>query len=354
MSDVIKVGLIGAGANTFSKHVPGFRKQGDVEIVAVANRSYESSQRAADALNIPNPCRDWMEIVEDEEIDAVCIGTWPYMHATVTTAALDEGKHVLCEARMAMNSQEALEMLETSRDNPELTCQVVPAPHTLSVDKTVMKMISNDFLGELVNARILVGSGGFPDQSLPFHWRHNREFSGNNIMTMGIWYEAIMRWIGPANSVLANAQTVIKFRKDSDGTRQSISIPDHVDILCNMACGGVMNMAVTAVAGFAPSADVWLHGSKGTIRVQATDFTDPGAPNLSITAGRAGDIDMKVVEPLSEDVGYWRVEEEFINAIRGIEEVTRTSFSDGFRYMQWTDAVTESWQTGKTVSLLFP
>jgi len=45
--------------------------------------------------------------LEDESIDAVCIGTWPNMHRTLTLAALAKDKHVLCEARMATNAQEA-------------------------------------------------------------------------------------------------------------------------------------------------------------------------------------------------------------------------------------------------------
>jgi len=50
--------------------------------------------------------------------------------------------------------------------------------------------------------------------------------------------------------------------------------------------------------------------------------------------------------------GGWRVEEEFISAIRGLEPVTHTSFEDGVRYMEFTtDAVTLSAQSGQTVYL---
>jgi predicted dehydrogenase len=49
--------------------------------------------------------------------------------------------------------------------------------------------------------------------------------------------------------------------------------------------------------------------------------------------------------------GTWRVEEEFVNAIRGKEKVVLTSFEDGVRYMEFTEAVTRSAQTGQAVSL---
>ena len=47
----------------------------------------------------------------------------------------------------------------------------------------------------------------------------------------------------------------------------------------------------------------------------------------------------------------WRVEEEFVNAIRGREKVTHTGFEDGVRYMEFTDAVTKSAQTGQAVDV---
>ena len=110
-SQGIRIGLIGAGKNTRDRHIPGFQKVEGLEIAAVANRSRASSQAVADQFNISGVYDNWQELLEDPSIDAVCIGTWPYMHAPITIAALDAGKHVLCEARMAMNATEARAML---------------------------------------------------------------------------------------------------------------------------------------------------------------------------------------------------------------------------------------------------
>src|SRR3979490_2786306 len=128
----IRVGLIGAGGNTKAFHIPGLAKQHDVQIVAVANRTRESSQRVADEFAIAKVHDHWQALLEDAGIDAVCIGTWPYMHAPLTIAALEAGKHVLCEARMAMDHSEARAMLEASLRHPALTAQIVPAPPTLA------------------------------------------------------------------------------------------------------------------------------------------------------------------------------------------------------------------------------
>ena len=60
---------------------------------------------------------------------------------------------------------------------------------------------------------------------------------------------------------------------------------------------------------------------------------------------------MSEIEIPEEQQGGWRVEEEFVNAIRGVEEVTHTAFEDGVRYMEFTEAVTRSAQSGMKVEL---
>ena len=121
----IKVGVIGAGDNTRVRHIPGLQAIEGVEIVSVCNRSRESSQRVADAMGIPQVYDDWRALIASDEINAVMIGTWPYMHCEMTCAALEAGKHVMCEARMAMNAAEAHTMLRASQSHPDLVAQIV-------------------------------------------------------------------------------------------------------------------------------------------------------------------------------------------------------------------------------------
>ncbi len=344
----IRVGLIGAGGNTRLRHIPGLLAQDGVELAAVANRSIESGQRAADEFAIAQVAGDWMEIVEDESIDAVCIGTWPYMHAPITIAALEYGKHVLCEARMALNSAEAHEMLAASRQNPRSIAQIVPAPHTLAFDRTIIEMVGAGEIGELIaiDARITAGSD-FPNPNSPPHWRQDRDLSGNNVMSMGIWYEAVMRWLGPARNVFAIGQAVVPHRLDGEGRRMAMSIPDHIDVVGEMEQGGQMRFNVSTVVGHAPAeADISIFGTEGTLRLLQTK-SEP----MRLYAGRRGGDGLAAVEIPPEKQGDWRVEEEFINAIRGLEPVTHTDFHTAVKYMEWTDAVAHSVRSGMPVGL---
>ena len=127
-NDTVRVGLIGAGKNTRERHIPGFQSIEGIEIAAVANRSMQSGRQVADQFNIPQVYDNWQELLEDESLDAICIGTWPYMHRTLTLAALESGKHVLCEARMATNAAEAQDMLDASREGPSWWHRLCPRP----------------------------------------------------------------------------------------------------------------------------------------------------------------------------------------------------------------------------------
>ena len=137
-TDRIRVGIIGAGGIVGSTHIPGLRRMPGVEIVAVANRSLESSRRAAEEFDIPRAYADWEELIAADGIDAVLIGTWPYMHKDITLAALDSGRHVLCQARMANNAAEAREMLAASHRHPDLVCMLVPSSSGYSIDRAML------------------------------------------------------------------------------------------------------------------------------------------------------------------------------------------------------------------------
>ena len=341
----ISVGIIGAGANTRLLHIPNLQAIKGVEVVAVANRTLQSSRKVAKKFGIPEALDNWEDIIFNDSIDAVCIGTWPYMHAPLTIGALESGKHVLCEARMALNSSEAAEMLDVSRMNPNLIAQIVPAPLSNKFDPTIIQMIGDDFIGDLIAVDARITTGTFPQPDTPLHWRQDRNLSGNNIMNMGIWYEIVMRWLGPATSVQALGKTVVKHRRDDTGKRRACAIPDHLEILSAMAQGGLFRLSVSAVTGHLPLTDIHISGTRGTLRL-----TDSGG-ELELFGGASGAKQLKLIRIPKNKQDVWRVEEEFINAIRGKEVVSRTDLSTGVQYMQWTDAVSTALRTGEKVKL---
>ncbi len=340
--EVVRVGLIGAGANVQDVQIPGFRRQAGVEILAVANRSLASSQRVADEFGIPRAYAHWGELLDDGDVDAVLIGTWPYMHRTLTLEALAHGKHVLCQARMANDAAEAREMLDASLRHPDLICQLVPTSTSYVIDNVLKRLIGEGFLGELLSVEVQRVGGSFPDYEGELDWRRDAEFSGYNALNLGSTYESLMRWVGRGTRVMAMAKTHVAFRRDAFGQPKSVHIPDHYGILYELPNGAQVHMRMSETTGLAAGSQTWLHGSEGTIHVDARQ---------RILAGRRGDSALTEVPNPPEGRASNRVEEEFVNAIRGVEEVTQLPFESGVHYMEWTEAVQRSAKTGEAVHL---
>ncbi len=332
MNDRLRIGIVGAGANTRGKHIPLLQQIPGVEIVQVCNRSEESSRRAADEFGIPGIAPRWEDLVANPDLDAVVIGTWPYLHAPITLAALAAGKHVLCEARMAMNAAEARRMLDASHARPELVAMVVPSPFTLPWDKTIRRLLREEAVGTLLHVDVFANSGAFFQPDRPITWRDDRTLSGLNTQMLGIYYEAMVRWTGHVRlPVQASARIHANTRRDAEGTPHPVHIPDHLDVLGEFESGATLHMRCSQITGACPTPnDFVLYGSKATLRLNLSQrelqLIRPDGRNESVSIP-------------GEERGEWRVEQEFINAIRGLEPVTHTPFSEGLRYMEFTEAV---------------
>ena len=340
--ELIRVGIIGAGGIVSSVHVPGLKRQANVELVAVANRSLESSRRAADELGIANAYANWEALLEAGGLDAVLIGTWPYMHRDITLAALDEGLHVLCQARMANDAAEAREMLAASQRRPNLVCQLVPTSGSYRIDRALQRRLAEGYVGDVLSVEIAMLQRGFANFDGELDWRHDAEFSGVNVLNVGGTYESAMRWLGLGNRVVAKTRIHIPTRRDAQGQRRPATIPDHVEVLYELANGAPVHMKFSETTGLSPGNEIWIYGSEGTL------FVDN---EQRIFGGRRGERELTELPNPADQQAVHRVEEEFINAIRGREQITLNTFETGVRYMEWTEAVYRSAATGTAIEL---
>lgn len=340
----IRIGVIGAGANTRAKHLPLLQAIPGVEILMVANRTRESSAAVAAEFKIPRIAADWQEIVNDRDVDAIVIGTWPNLHAEISIAALRRGKHVLTEARMARDFTEAKAMWIEAERRSNLVAQIVPAPFSLPFDATVREWITSGQLGTIREVHANFTHGGLASRDVPFSWRQDYELSGKNTMFLGIFYEMVLRWVQrEPESVVADASICIGQRKDAQGAVRDVKIPDSLSVLGRYNDGARLVMNLSGVETSAPRNELRVNGSEAGVRADFTTgelwFAPRGQPEQRVT-----------IDPAKR--GEWAVESDFIASIRGQKPVTLTDFTTGLRYMSFTDAVWESWsRNGQRIRL---
>jgi predicted dehydrogenase len=332
----IHIGIIGAGQNTKKIHLPKLLALPGVEVLEVANRTIESTKIAAEEFNIPIFRDSWMEVATSPNLSAVVIGTWPDLHCPATCLALESGKHVLCEARMAMNHAEARKMLDTSLNHPELVAQLVPAPFSLHADTFIANLMQD--LGEILFFHVDYQSAPLAVPQNFLHWRKNLKFSGMNVMTLGIIYESLLRWLPPAQWVKAEARTFNETAIDPEtGGSVQIEIPDYLSVQMHLQEDISGSMLISETGSDKPQ--VKIVGQKGTLILEFI-------PDGKLYFGPHGQI--KEI-PIPKNLrGSWKVEEEFINAIRRKTPFTHTSFATGVEYMRFTEAVYRSYRNNGT------
>lgn len=335
MNDPLRVGIVGAGRIVRAEHVPRFRAIPGVELAAVANRTSASSLAAAAELGIPRVFDDWRRLVADPDVDAVLVGAWPVLHAPVTIAALGAGKHVLTEARMAATAEDGRQMLATARRHPDRVAMIVPASFSLWADATIQRLLADGTIGAVRHVRALWDAGGPADPGDAWRWR--RRDSGENVMALGILYEAMARWLGRANAVTAVTRYGTEPRPGPDGPFIA-DIPEHVLAILEFDDGLTATIEMSARTMPLDANSITFFGSEGVLRL------DLAAGQLEI-APHGGT--RSPVEIRSADRAEWTAEIDFVAAIRGERPVTLTDFETGVHYMAVLEAVDRAARSGR-------
>jgi len=325
------IGMVGAGNIVRQRHLPGLKKHPEVEIVAVSNSTYESSEKfCQEELPHATPMRNWADLLALPDLDIIWIGTPPYMHSAVTISALEAGKHVFCQARMAMDLAEANEMLAASKKRPHLVTMLCPPPFGLRGDLLMKKLLAENYVGKVHDVRLQSFSSSYLDPEAPAHWRQKIEISGLNVLTFGIYVEVLHRWLGQITGVFARGKVVHSERRGYE-----VVVPDLLNILCKFENGAEGVLEFSGVNLTDESDHIEIYGDKGTLTY---DFkTD------KIRAAKLGSAEFHDVDLTPELTGEWRVEDDFIAAVKSKGRVgPHPDFEDGVRYMAVVQAVADS------------
>ncbi|WP_409345331.1 Gfo/Idh/MocA family protein [Paenibacillus sp. MBLB4367] len=117
MSKKVKVAIIGCGGIANGKHLPSLAKLDTVELVAFCDIVTERAEKAAAKFGTAEAktYEDYREVLKDASIEVVHVCTPNDSHAEIAIAALEAGKHVMCEKPIAKTAADARRMVETAK-----------------------------------------------------------------------------------------------------------------------------------------------------------------------------------------------------------------------------------------------
>ncbi len=336
----LRVGLIGAGGIVRQRHLPGLQALPNVQVVAVCNSSVDSAKKVAHDFDIPEVLDDWAEMLDRRDIDIIWIGTPPVLHAPITISALEAGKHVFCQARMAMNLREGREMLAAAQARPQLVTMLCPPPHGMKGGLFFRKLLRDGYAGELWHFRLMACRDTFSDPLAPPHWRQRTELNGINVLTVGIYAEVLQRWLGSPRRLHAQMKVSVPWRAD-----YAVHMPDIVQVFGQWPNGLAGTLEWSGVAQFPPDETLSIYGRDGTL---IYNFTKD-----EIWGARRGEKELKQLTIPPDLESSWTVEKDFIDAVMhgGHPE---PSFETGVQYLEFTEAVNLSARGGHAVELPLP
>lgn len=218
------VAIIGTGFMGWV-HAEALRRC-NLPIVGILGSTPEKSQEAAKDLHIERGYQDLPQLLVDEKVTSVHIGTPNHLHFQLVKACLEAGKHVLCEKPLAMNSKESAALVELSAAYPELAAGVNYNIRCYPLCIEAREMITAGDLGEVLH---ITGSYTQDWLSKPtdYNWRVLADEGGQLRAVADIgthWFDLMMTLTGlEVDAVCADLKTVFDVRRRPVGEVETFS-----------------------------------------------------------------------------------------------------------------------------------
>lgn len=270
MPEKIKVGFIGSG---FARSIqaPAFALLENAELFSVASPTAQRREKFASEFQIPHCFADWRSLVESD-VDLVCITTPPNLHTEMAIAAIENGKHVICEKPFTITVGEAERLASFAKAHPK---QITVVDHELRMLPTVLLMrdwILEGKLGNIygVRAEVILSSRNNPERQ--WNWWCDKAQGGGAMGAIGSHMIDLCHYlIGDVESCLGAYHTFIPNRPDKSGQMVPVTSDDASDLMIRFsekskAPGKMGIISLTTVESYT-SFRFEVTGSNGTLKL---------------------------------------------------------------------------------------
>jgi predicted dehydrogenase len=177
----LRFGVIGTGEFAQVCHVPGLQSHPQAEVVALCGSDYQRVRTIANRLGVPDVHTDYVELCSRNDLDAVTIATPNVFHARQAVAALHHKKHVLCEKPLALNVEQAEEMLHAAESSGKVHQVAFTFRYGYAVRELRRRIQSGD-IGQPHYLRVQYDSwkGLLPDWEVG--WREKQDLAGGGMV----------------------------------------------------------------------------------------------------------------------------------------------------------------------------
>ncbi|MEM7381413.1 MAG: Gfo/Idh/MocA family oxidoreductase [Bacteroidota bacterium] len=369
----MNIGIIGtqfmgkAHANAYNQLPHFFETTARPVLHTACSRNHEKAAEFSEQFGWSNTETDWRNVISNDEIDLIDICTPNHLHQPIVMEASRQGKNLLCEKPMALNTNEAREMYEAAEIAGIVHMMIfnyryVPA---LALAK---KMISDGDIGKVYHFNAVYYQDWLTDPNFPYVWRHNVKETGSGAhgdMNAHI-VDLARHLIGEFEAVTGVQEVFIKERPTGNGMEKApVSADDATLFLARFRQGALGTFNATRFAnGFKNHLRIEIFGSEGSLifnlerlnelqYFSAKDDTDKqGFRNILVT--NKSHPFLKAWWPPGHILGWEHTFiHQFSELIYGIAQKNQVTpnFYDGLRCQEVLDGVVASAQKEKWIAI---
>lgn len=353
MDKKIKIGIIGVGSIS-DCHIKGYMNDPRAELYAFCDINETQLKKRSEEFGVERCFTDYNEMLKLEEIDAVSICVWNSEHAPATIAALNAGKHVLCEKPMSVSTEDAIKMKEAADKNGKLL--MIGFVRRFGNDAEIVKdFIDKNYLGELYYAKAtyLRRNGN------PGGWFGDKSRSGGGpLIDLGVHVIDLVRYLmgnpkpvsvyGATFSKLydrKNIKRCASYKSASCTENDICDVEDLAAAMIRFDNGAVLSVEASFSLNIKePVGNIEIFGTKGGAKLspelEIYNEINDYLTNISFDAPTA----------LSFDNLFNNEIKHFIDCVAEGKECISPA-TDGIDMMKILDAVYESAKTGHEVIL---
>ncbi|GAB3597061.1 Gfo/Idh/MocA family protein [Microbacterium tumbae] len=331
--DVVRWGILGTGRIAREELAPAIREAEKARLIAIGSRSGASATTFADGFRLPRAHGDYRDLLADPEVDAVFIAVPNAMHEEWTIAALEAGKHVLCEKPLGMSADEVRRMAEAARRSDRVLMEGFMWRFHPRIQR-VMELLADGAIGEvrLIRVTYALRNPILDDAALAAaSIRLRPDLGGGALADLGSYCADALRLFAGADPVRVRSSA-----SAPGGHPVETSVTGEIDF-ANGATGQLYASMETPAG-----AHLEIFGTAGSIRMSpAFRLRESGgdvAIRLRTSAGKS-------VETLPFQNQYRLEVEHFGRVVRG-DEAPRIPLDDSLGTARLTDAIRRSWTEG--------
>jgi predicted dehydrogenase len=347
----LRAGVVGLGW-AGGRHLDGYKAHPDVELVALAGLEEDRLQELGSQFEIPNLHRDFEDLVARDDLDIVSVCTPNHLHAPITIAALENGKHVLCEKPLARDAAEAEAMVRAAVAGDKVLH--VAFNHRQRGDVQVLRrFLDQEQLGRIYHVKATwMRRSGIPGMGSWFTSRHMA--GGGPLIDLGVHVlDLALYLLGEPEVRTVSAATYAELgprgRGFSGTKRMSVGsayeVEDLATAFLRLGDGGTVNLEASwaVYGGASDDFGVTLFGTTGgaEINVKKYGWQD----TLRIYTDAAG-VPAVLSPEVTQGEGHVAVVRNFISAVQA-DKVDHAPALAGLRRVRVIDACYRSAVEGR-------